>query len=183
MYSARVRFSAVRLLPLVLVPLASLAFNHASAAPRADDAAEARRPTAARPTLRWTDETPDAMIDRAVERASTSDRSALSAIATIDALAERAGWGHAPQALDAIAHLSGLGEMARAQASLAARTMASDEGTDGGIALDRRLGVVTDSLDPRSVSRHGRGPRREGRPGGTRVVVCRQAGSLFVGDG
>ncbi len=144
MYSARVRFSAVRLLPLVLVPLASLAFNHASAAPRADDAAEARRPTAARPTLRWTDETPDAMIDRAVERASTSDRSALSAIATIDALAERAGWGHAPQALDAIAHLSGLGEMARAQASLAARTMASDEGTDGGIALDRRLGVVTD---------------------------------------
>ena len=84
------------------------------------------------------------MIDRALERAPTSDRSALAAIATIDALAARAGWGHAREALDTIARAPGLSDAARAEATLASRSLANDEGTEAGIAADRRLGVVTD---------------------------------------
>jgi hypothetical protein len=122
-----VRFSATRLFVLAGALLCSLA--HAAPPPRA---------------LRWTDETPDAMIDRALERAPDSDRGALAAIATIEALGDRAGYGHAAQALDAIARLPSLSSPARAEASLAARAMASDEGTDAGGVADRRLGVVTD---------------------------------------
>ncbi len=90
------------------------------------------------------------MIDRAAERAAAPDRALpaalapLAAIATIDALAERGGWGHAREALDAIAHTAALADGVRAEAALAARALASDEGTEAGVAADRRLGVVTD---------------------------------------
>ncbi len=97
-----------------------------------------------RGALRYTDETPDAMIDRAVERASGSDRSALAAVATIEGLAPRAGWGHAREALETIARAQGVSDLARTDAALAARSLTSDEGTEAGIAADRRLGVVTD---------------------------------------
>jgi hypothetical protein len=110
-------------------------------------AAEAASPRGADAPSRWTDETPDAMIDRAVERAKGSERStvaALAAVATIDALSDRAGWGHAREALESIAHAPALDDAVRAEAALAARTFSSDEGTEGGIATDRRLGVVSD---------------------------------------
>ena len=156
MYSARVRISAVRPIPLPpALPRSSrrtatflgrasfataMALGALLLAPGSDYARAAAPPQ----TLRFTDETPDAMIDRAVERAATSDRSALAAIATIDTLAVRGGYGHAREALDAIAHLTALSEGARAEAALASRAQANDEGTDGGIAADRHLGVVTD---------------------------------------
>jgi hypothetical protein len=143
-----VRFPAVRFAPprvfsrfgLRLLP----AFALASLAAAASFAPLAAAGTAPPQTLRWTDETPDAMIERAVERAPSSDRSALAAIATIDGVNVRAGWGHAAEALDAIAHAKGLGDATRAEAALAVRAIASDEGTEAGIQADRKLGVVTD---------------------------------------
>ena len=124
------RFAA-RFASLVVLPLASLAHAATSA------------PAAPAP-LRWTDETPDAMIDRAVERATASEHATIAAIATTYALSNRAGWSHARDAIDAIAHATTTSDDARAEAALAARSLAPDEGTDAGIEADRKLGVVTD---------------------------------------
>ncbi len=132
------RFAA-RFASLVVLPLASLAHAATSA------------PTPAAP-LRWTDETPDPMIDRAVERATRctdctverADGDALAAIVTTFALANRAAWGHARQAIDGIGAAPTVSAEVRAEAALAARALAEDEGTDAGIDADRKLGVVTD---------------------------------------
>jgi transglutaminase-like putative cysteine protease len=132
------RFAA-RFACLVVLPLASLAH----AAPSAPAAAL---------TLRWTDESPDPMIDRAVERATKcvdctaerADREALAGISTMVALANRAAWGHARQGIDAVAAATTVSPEVRAEAALASRALAEDEGTEAGIDADRKLGVVTD---------------------------------------
>jgi hypothetical protein len=128
------------------LPALVLALSSASVAASASPASAAAAPVAVagKPKARFTDETPDAMIDRAAERAASSDHAALAAIATIDSLAERAGWGHAAQALDAIAHLDGRTAAVRTEAALARRVLLGDEGTQAGVTADRALGVVTD---------------------------------------
>ncbi|HEY2512296.1 MAG TPA: transglutaminase domain-containing protein, partial [Polyangiaceae bacterium] len=92
---------------------------------------------------RWTDENPDAMIDRAVERAIT-DRDAIASLTTIDALADRGTQGRARQAMTAVGSIAGLSDDVKAEAQLLARSVAPDEGTAPGIDADRQLGVVTD---------------------------------------
>ncbi len=59
--------------------------------------------------LRWTDSTPDEMVDDAVARAVPNPRSEpdqLAAVTTIYTLAPRALWGHARRALESIASAS-----------------------------------------------------------------------------
>jgi len=126
---------AVRFASLVVLPLVSLV--------QTTPAASASATNAAAPP-RWTDETPDAMIDRTAERAASSEHAALAAIATTYALSNRAGWGHAREALDAITSGKTASPDARAEAALASRVLSPDEGTSTGIEADRKLGVVTD---------------------------------------
>jgi transglutaminase-like putative cysteine protease len=93
---------------------------------------------------RWTDETPDGMIEDAKARAMGRrdlGADALAAAVTIDALGDRALYGHARRALEEIA-AKGPGEV-RADASLLARSMAPDEGTRAGNEADAKLGVLT----------------------------------------
>ncbi|MDP9000919.1 MAG: hypothetical protein M3O46_12490, partial [Myxococcota bacterium] len=95
--------------------------------------------------LRWTDATPDAMVDDAVARATASnenERSRAAAIATIAALAERARGDHAKDALAEIAATPSVPVDLRAEASLVERTLAPDEGTEDGGRADRALGVA-----------------------------------------
>ncbi len=95
--------------------------------------------------LRWTDKTPDGMVDDAAARAlsqGTSESDRAAAIATIAALAGRARSDGAKEALDRIALSPHVGVDLRGDAALLARTFASDEGTDDGEQADRTLGVV-----------------------------------------
>src|SRR5438067_1895638 len=97
-------------------PLLLLAASQIAATPPA--APPAVKPNEAKPvapvpvkaptsTLRWTDETPDAMIELARARAvSGSEREVVAAIATILALAERGEHGLAKRALEEIANKS-----------------------------------------------------------------------------
>jgi hypothetical protein len=135
---ARFRFVPfARFAPLAgFLPLASLAPSAAAVTP-------ALAPPPAPGHARWTDDAPDAMIERALERSGT-ERDALASIAAIDALSNRAGWGHAQQALEALAGRASLPEDVQREAALAARALAPDEGTDAGVEADRKLGVVTD---------------------------------------
>jgi hypothetical protein len=122
-----------------------LAFLFAPLLPLLSGAAPAATTSA---SARFTDVTPDAMIDDAAARvtgaAKPDLRDAIAAIAVISELADRATYGHAQAALEAIAKTSGLDGDAQREASLAARAMAADEGESSGIAADRALGVVTD---------------------------------------
>ena len=97
---------------------------------------------------RFTDITPDAMIDDATARvtgtAKPSERDAIAAIAVIAELADRATYGKAQGALEAISKASGLDPEAQKEAALAARSMAADSGTVAGVNADRALGIVTD---------------------------------------
>jgi hypothetical protein len=105
---------------------------------------------------RWTDETPDAMVEDARARAlaaNATEADVLAARITLGALAERASWPAARTALEAVARSAaklGNGPGARpggadlaGEAALAARTLAEDEGTDQGTAADAKLGVLT----------------------------------------
>jgi hypothetical protein len=108
---------------------------------------EARDDTAApeAPPPRWTDETPDAMVDDAVARALTPKappHAQLAALATIAALAERAEDGHALKAAERVAGDDGVGPDVRGQAALLARMLAPDEGTEAGARADENLGVI-----------------------------------------
>jgi hypothetical protein len=95
--------------------------------------------------LRWTDETPDAMMDDAAERAlapATPQPVVLASLAIIASLADRALYGHGMAALGRVASAPALAPEARAQAALLARMLAADEGTDAGARADEALGVV-----------------------------------------
>jgi hypothetical protein len=111
-------------------------------------AIDARSATPGAPRARWTDETPDAMLDAAAARAAaptTSEAQALAAIAIIEALSDRAQYGRATAALERIASAGshgGPGHEVRDQAALLARALAADEGTEAGARADEALGVV-----------------------------------------
>jgi hypothetical protein len=131
----------VRLL-LALVLFAS----QAAAAPlTAAVSAPVATPGAGAP--RWTDTTPDAMIEASVARVATakpSERDAVAAMIVIVELADRATYGVARKALDQIAQMTTLPDDVRSEAALLSRTMAPDAGSASGNAADRALGVVTD---------------------------------------
>jgi len=97
------------------------------------------------PAVRYTDVTPDAMVDAAKGRAlatGASEHAVLGAIATIGQLADRASDGAADKALGAIA-ASSLAPELREEAALVKRSLADDEGEAPGIAADEALGVLT----------------------------------------
>ncbi len=94
--------------------------------------------------VRWTDETPDAMVEDAVLRAvapGASPRAQLAALATIAALADRAQDGAAQKAFDRVATATANVDV-RGEAALFARMTAADEGTPAGAQADEALGVV-----------------------------------------
>ena len=99
--------------------------------------------TAEAPPIRWTDETPGAMVENAVARATApgaTPRAELAALATVAALSDRADWGVAQKAAERIG-AAGDAEM-RGEAALMARSLAGDKGSESAAREDARLGVV-----------------------------------------
>jgi hypothetical protein len=95
--------------------------------------------------LRWTDATPDAMVDDALRRAlasSTTEHGQVAALAALIALAPRASAGQAEQRLTRIASTASVPAEVRAEAALQARMLASDSGTEAGARADHAMGVV-----------------------------------------
>src|SRR5258706_14879203 len=84
-------------------------------------------PAPAKGANRWTDATPDGMIDAAKMRALGSETDGIAAIATILALSDRATYGHAERALMWIVMRAQTAEV-RGEAQLGARMLAADEG-------------------------------------------------------
>lgn len=84
------------------------------------------------------------MVAASAERAGRSERAALAAIAEIASLSDRATEGKDTAALTQIAQSPSLPADVKHEAELAARALASDEGTDAGRQADEKLGVVTD---------------------------------------
>ena len=124
--------------------------------------------------VRWTDDTPDAMIEDAVVRAvapKATPSAQLAALANIAALAERAQEGAAQKAFERIAAATGAGVDVRGEASLFARMTAADEGTDAGAQADEKLGVVDALAILGPVPRHRRRPRRARRARGRRSLA------------
>jgi hypothetical protein len=94
---------------------------------------------------RWTDVTPDAMVDDALARAlapTSAEHARAAALAVLVALSPRASNGRAGQALGRIAAADGVPPELRAEAALQARMLASDDGTEPGARADHALGVV-----------------------------------------
>ena len=100
---------------------------------------------AATEVTRWTEVTPDEMIEAHKARAlaqKATERDAMAAIATIAALETRAAYGHAEKALEDIGASTALPLDVREEARVVARSMALDEGS--GLSADRARGVVTE---------------------------------------
>ena len=96
-------------------------------------------------TARWTDKTPDAMIEDAVSRAlgpGAPQHVQMGAVATILALSGRAHADVPRQSLQRIAAASSVSAELRGEVALLARALASDEGTESGSQADNVLGVV-----------------------------------------
>jgi transglutaminase-like putative cysteine protease len=93
---------------------------------------------------RWTDATPDRMVDRAQARALAAERTEhgqMASLAVIAALASRAPSGYARAALARLA--ANLVEPGpKDEAALLARMLSPDEGTEAGARADHALGVV-----------------------------------------
>jgi hypothetical protein len=120
----------------------SLALSAVSAALVLSDT-RAAFSTAAAPILRWTDETPGAMVEDAVARGTASNagaRAQLAALAVVESLADRADWGVARKAAERIGAASD-GEL-RSEAALVARSLAGEDGSDAAALEDEKLGVV-----------------------------------------
>jgi hypothetical protein len=127
---------------LSLRPLALFAGGLAVVGVLVSDAQSARSAPA---PLRWTDETPEAMIDAASAHAlaaETPEHGRTAALATIAALSERARSGRAEATMARIAATSSVGVEVRAEAALLGRMMAADEGTEAGARADHQLGVI-----------------------------------------
>ncbi len=95
---------------------------------------------------RWTEVTPDAMIDAQKARANApkaTERDVLAAIATIGALESRGTYGKARRVLEEIGEVTSLAADVREEAKLAARALAADEGSAAGSSADRARGLVT----------------------------------------
>ncbi len=102
------------------------------------------------PPSRWTDETPDAMIDDARQRATepaAPEADVLAAAFIVHSLEPRAENGRAEKALASIA-AAAQSQAARAELAgdlaLLGRSLADDEGTGPGTEADAALGVVTE---------------------------------------
>ena len=122
-----------RLLAFVALPLALLLGN----APLARSA-----PSTA---LRWTDATPDAMVDDALARALAAgapEHAQAAALATLVSLAPQAQADRARKALASVAASTGASADVRAEAALLARMLSPDGGSEGGQRADHALGVV-----------------------------------------
>ena len=118
----------------------TLAGDHARVAAAAPDA-----PVAPAAHARWSDESPDAMIEDAAARAlapRASTRGQIAALATMGALADRADDGHARGGFDRLAGQSTLPADVRAESALLARSLAPDEGTEGARQVDAKLGMI-----------------------------------------
>jgi tetratricopeptide (TPR) repeat protein len=95
--------------------------------------------------LRWTDATPDAMVDEALARAvatSVPEQGQAAALATLVALAPRATSGRVEHGLQRVASTATVAPELRVEAALQARMLASDSGTEAGGRADHALGVV-----------------------------------------
>ncbi|HEY3817962.1 MAG TPA: transglutaminase family protein [Polyangiaceae bacterium] len=126
----------MRLCRLLALPLPALALLLLDAPPALSASTE---------TLRWTDATPDAMVDDALARAlapSAPEHAQAAALATLVTLAPRAANGHAEQALARIAGTAALPADVRSQASLLVRMLAFDGGTEAGSRAEHALGIV-----------------------------------------
>jgi tetratricopeptide (TPR) repeat protein len=125
--------------PLRLVALGPVLLATAATRPLAPAPLPAPAP------LRWTDETPDAMVIDATARATlpgAPEADVLAAALVIRALEPRAENGRAEQALHAIARkVTG---PVSSDIALLARSLADDEGSAAGTLADRKLGVITD---------------------------------------
>lgn len=134
---------------LALVFVASSLVAAASFSPSASRAdattPAADRPSEARP--RYTAETPDAMIAAQEARAlaaQATEAAQISALVLIRELANRATNGRALAALERIAQASTVPAEVRSEALALARSLATDEGTQAGIAKARAAGILTD---------------------------------------
>jgi Transglutaminase-like superfamily len=126
----------VRRLRSLALPLAAIALI------AADAPSSSALPSA---PLRWTDKTPDAMIADATSRAlapGAPEHAQAAAIVTIAALADRARYPAAREALERVGAAVEVGVEVRGEAALLARSLAEDEGTDAGTRADHALGVV-----------------------------------------
>jgi len=136
--------------PVALGALLFTATSMAAPSPRVAAPTPAAPPTVARktaaaPAVRWTDETPDRMVDDAKARATApgaTEAEVLAASLVIRALDPRAESDRSEQALREIAK-GARGEVAT-DVALLARSLADDEGTAPGAAADQALGVVTE---------------------------------------
>ncbi len=99
--------------------------------------------TAPAPAIRWTDETPDSMVEDAAVRGTAPNagpRAQLAALATVEALSDRAGWGVAQKAAERVG-AAGDADV-RGEAALLARSLSGDEGSEASAQADAKLGVV-----------------------------------------
>jgi transglutaminase-like putative cysteine protease len=133
---ALVKCRAVRVLRSLALPLAALTLIVAGAP------SSAALPSA---SLRWTDKTPDDMVVDATSRAlapGAAEHAQAAAIVTIAALADRASYPAAREALERVGAAVEVGVEVRGEAALLSRALAEDEGTDSGSLADHALGVV-----------------------------------------
>jgi hypothetical protein len=129
--------------PCILRPGRLLALAPLALALILGDAAPAR--SAPSTALRWTDATPDAMVDDALARAlapEATEHAQAAGLAVIVSLAPRAANDHARKALARVAGSTTASADVRTEASLMARMLADDGGTEAGQRADHALGVV-----------------------------------------
>ncbi|HEX3344764.1 MAG TPA: transglutaminase family protein, partial [Polyangiaceae bacterium] len=125
----------LRLCRLIALPLPALALL----------LLDARALSAPSEALRWTDATPDAMVDDALARAlapSAPEHAQAAALSVLVTLAPRATSGRAEQALGRIAGTAGVPAEVRAEAALDLRMLASDGGTEAASRAEHALGIV-----------------------------------------
>src|SRR5262245_1724502 len=92
--------------------------------------------TAASNGPRWTDVSPDGMIEAQKARALTANADALAAVATIAKLEARGAYGHAQKVLEEIGAAQHLAQDVREEALAVARAVAADAGSQAGVNAD-----------------------------------------------
>jgi hypothetical protein len=126
----------LRICRLLALPLPALALLLGDAPPALSAPADAPR---------WTDATPDAMVDDALARAlapHATEHAQAAALAALSSLAPRAASGRVEDSLARIASGPGVPADVRAEAALQLRMLATDSGTDAGERAEHALGVV-----------------------------------------
>jgi hypothetical protein len=126
-----------RLLLLIVLPIALASGASPARAVKTD------APPAV--AVRWTAETPDAMVAQAKARAlapRAAERDVVAALATLASLEDRATNGAVVKALEEIGATASVGEDVRNEAAVIARSLSADEGTDNGVVADAKLGIL-----------------------------------------